>query len=236
MNLRNTWADLYGIARRFGFVAAATDSLCRLFRRLCDARYHVVIVITPAGLLAPDPAPPTDVTPRFLSAQEIRTTAARDPELFDEAFAAAALARGDECVGCFDGARVVSTSWYTRQPSQLANGLWVSCDRRYIYSYKGQTLSSFRGRRFAGQRGAFVSRSFSQRGYDGIMAEIEVNNFSSLRNVARLGARRVGAFATWRMFGRYHAITSRGCRLHGVTVRSLQFAGRAGGRVSRLPR
>jgi hypothetical protein len=218
MNLRSTWADLYGIAHRFGIAAVATESLSRLFGRLCDGRCHVVIVLTSAGLPAVEPAPSADMAPRFLRAEEVAATAAQDPELFDETFAAAALARGDECVACFDGARVVSTSWYTVHPSQLSNGLWVTFDARYIYSYKGQTLTHFRGKRLAGQRGAFVRRSFAARGYAGIMAEIEINNFSSLRNAARLGARRVGTFVTWRMFGQYRSVTNRGCRSYGFKV------------------
>ena len=222
MNVREIWLDLRGIAHRFGFAAVATETLCRLFCHLCDGKCHVVIVITSEALPSSDPAPSTDRPPRFLSDEEVHATAALDPELFDETFAAAALARGDECVGSFDGQRVVSTSWYTRHPSQLSNGLFVTCGSRYIYSYKGQTLSSFRGKRFAGQRGTFVARSYAQRGYAGVMAEIEVNNFSSLRNAARLGARRVGNFVTWRMLGRYRWITGPGCRPYGFALRRAQ--------------
>jgi hypothetical protein len=221
MNLRRTWADLLDIARRFGIAAAVTESLCRLFVHLCDGRCHVVVLVTQAGTETAARAPSTDAPPRFLSAEEIRATASRDSELFDETFAAEALARGDECVACFDGARVVSTSWYTVRPCRLSNGLWATCDRRYVYNYKAHTLRAYRGKRLAGQRGAFVIRAFAQRGYDGIIAEIEIDNFSSLRNAARLGARRVGAFVAWRMFGRYRSVASRGCRSYGYVLSAM---------------
>lgn len=218
MKVRQAWTDLRDVAHRFGFAAAATDAWCRLLRHLCDGRCHVVVLVTPAALRAPDLPAPTDEAPRFLSDEEVSATAARNPELFDIAFATAARARGDECVACFSEGRVVSTAWYTRHPSQLPNGLWAQADPRYIYSYKGYTLAPFRGKRFAGQRGTFVVRSFGQRGYDGVIAEIAANNFSSLRNAWRLGARRVGVFVTWRMFGRYRSITSPGCRAYGYRV------------------
>lgn len=218
MNVRLAWASLRDVAHRFGFAAAATEAWSGLLRHLCDGHCHVVVFTTPAALRAPDLPAPADEAPRFLGNDEVFATAARDPELFDIAFATAARARGDECVACFSEGRVVSTAWYTRHPSQLPNGLWAQADPRYIYSYKGHTLPQFRGKRFAGQRGTFVIRSFAQRGYDGVIAEIEANNFSSLRNARRLGARRVGLFVTWRMFGRYRAMTSPGCRAYGYRV------------------
>src|SRR5687767_5836956 len=73
-----------------------------------------------------------------------------DPELELNAYQVqAAFARGDVCLGAFDGARLVGYGWLAYGPAPHTGGAWVHFDPEARYSYKKFVRPGDRGRRVA---------------------------------------------------------------------------------------
>jgi hypothetical protein len=151
---------------------------------------------------------------RIAGADELRAAAAtRDwstempPAFLDRAFA-----RGDECVGIFDGDKLVSVGWYARTPTPVTDSLVLHFDPAWTYMYKGFTIKSHRGKRLHGIGMTFALKHYSDEGARGLISYVEFNNLMSLRSIEKMGYRVFGDVYIVRWNGRELTWSTPGCR------------------------
>ena len=233
---------LLGIRRmleRHGFwntlCALALDSIASIFvLRILRGVY--VEAPDPSFLRCPDP-----YTAGFLPAQELREYT-RDPDTeLSASFLDQALARGDECYAIRDGQTLAAYGWYSFGGTPIGIGdLVLSFDRRYVYMYKGFTDPRYRGQRLHGIGMTRAMQHYKDNGCKGLVSYVEARNFDSLKSCLRMGYRVFGSVYVTRIFGRYVAFSSPGCRRFDFRLRSAQIGpayrtfGKAGSR-STLP-
>ncbi|MGZ3437911.1 MAG: GNAT family N-acetyltransferase [Polyangia bacterium] len=151
---------------------------------------------------------------RIASGDELRAAAA-EPEWAKEmprAFVDQALARGDDCVGIFDGKKLVSIGWYSRTPTPISPSLTLHFDAAWTYMYKGFTLKSHRGKRLHGIGMTFALKHYTDHGARGLISYVEFDNLMSLRSVERMGYRLFGDIYIARIGGRERFFSTPGCR------------------------
>lgn len=151
---------------------------------------------------------------QFLTAEQLHEFAAEPANLLPIDFLEEALAKGDRCLAALAEGELVAYSWYSHEPTE-ADGLLLCFRPDYVYMYKAFTRPSHRGQRLyeSGVRRALAE--FLALGYRGLICDVEIYNFASLKALNRLGFRQFG-YATLLKAGRYswrHA--SRGCREYG---------------------
>ena len=139
--------------------------------------------------------PECDITPEFLDA---------------------AVAKGDECYGVFEGGQLASYGWYSNQPTDTSDDLTLFFNSDYIYMYKGFTHPRYRGQRLHAIGMNLALRKYRKLGYKGLVSYAESNNFSSLKSAYRLGFRDIGRIAVWKFFGRPIIVAGHGCRKFGL--------------------
>lgn len=167
------------------------------------AGFHLYrIFVRPLAREYPELDPRHGITLRMVLRDEL-VEAADDPELdLSPQFVRDALARGDECVGAFDGEKLVAYAWRTVTAAPHADGLWVRAERPHLYGYKGYTRDSYRGRHLATSLSRSSDAHFMKLGYTDQLDIVEVSNFPSLLSQKRKGSRPVGyaGYVAW--FGR----------------------------------
>jgi hypothetical protein len=213
VNIRGSVRQLVDETRSFGGVAA-----------LRSLGYRALNKILPIRILLGMTAVLDDVdrtlfdTSGFavrLAADDELRAAAGEPEWAAEmprSFVDQALARGDECVGIFDGKRLVSIGWYARTPTPISPSLVLHFDAAWTYMYKGFTLKSHRGKRLHGIGMTFALQHFTDRGARGLISYVEFDNLMSLRSVERMGYRLFGDIYVARIGGRERLWSTPGCR------------------------
>ena len=155
---------------------------------------------------------PSGVELRFAPADELRSQWS-DPELeFTEAKARDAFARGEMCVGAFDGPRLVAYAWYAVEPAPHSNGLWMDFDRRVVYIYRAFVAPRYRGRGIASALFRFADQLFLERDREIAVLCIAANNKPSLVAARRSGAHSVGYCAYWHGAGRFFSLRAPGVR------------------------
>jgi hypothetical protein len=151
---------------------------------------------------------------RIAGADELRAASAK-PEWAKEmprSFVDQALARGDECVGIFDGDALVSMGWYSRVPTTVSESFMLHFDPAWTYMYKGFTLNSHRGKRLHGIGMTFALAHYTKAGARGLISYVEFNNLQSLRSVERMGYRLFGDIYIAQIQGRERFWSTPGCR------------------------
>lgn len=113
----------------------------------------------------------------------------------------AALARGDLCLGAFDGAQLVGYSWLAFRPAPHVGGLWVHFHPEARYSYKKFVRPAYRNRKLSHALSAFADAPVFRRGRQFTLSFVNLANRASLRSTARAGSRTVG-YAGFVRFGR----------------------------------
>jgi hypothetical protein len=148
----------------------------------------------------------------FLPEAMLREFAKNPEHELSESFLNHALGKGDECYGFLDGTSLVSYGWYSRLPTQTdwAN-LAVHFDDRYIYMYKGFTHVNNRGQRLYALGMTRALQEYLARGYKGMVAYVEWNNFDSLKSAYRMGYKKFGTIYSLRIFNRYFLHSNAGC-------------------------
>lgn len=155
---------------------------------------------------------PSGVELRFATADELRARWS-DAELeFTEPKARDAFARGEACVGAFDGVRLVAYAWYAVAPAPHSNGLWMDFDRRAVYIYRAFVTPRYRGRGIAPALFRFADRLFLERGRQIALLCVEASNEPSVAAARRSGAHGVGYCAYWHGAGRFFTLRTPGVR------------------------
>jgi GNAT superfamily N-acetyltransferase len=131
---------------------------------------------------------------------------------------AAALERGDWCVGVFDGADLVSHCWFTTRPARLCPGLAVRFDPAWAYGYWAFTRPDQRGRGLHALGKGHALDLAVARGLRGLLSAVRADNAPSLRSAARLGCRRVGSLVALGPPRRRWAWVTPGCRPYGLRL------------------
>jgi hypothetical protein len=127
----------------------------------------------------------------------------------------AAFARGEACLGAFDGERLVGYSWLAYAPAPHTDGLWVHFDAGGRYTYKKFVRRSHRGRHVAHGLSALGDAPAFVRGRQYSISFVSVFNRASLRSTTRAGSRAVG-FAGILSLGRLRlCFRSPGARRYG---------------------
>jgi len=166
----------------------------------CDARYRCAL-LEPEELRALGRDPVNEMPPEFLDA---------------------ALGKGDECYAILEGERVASYGWYATTPTTLdLPDLRLHFSPQFVYMYKGFTHPDYRGQRLHAIGMTQALASYLGRGYQGLIAYVEANNFGSLKSVYRMGYTDVGRITLMRLAGRYVARASRGCQAYGLRVETI---------------
>lgn len=203
---------------------------------LIDLEHRAVNKLVPFQILRGMTAEVGDVDRRMFDAGDFQTRfatrdelleAASDDEMSEEldpAFIEAAIVKGDECYGVFDGDRLVSFGWYASQPTEMAPTLVLHFDPRWRYMYKGYTRVSHRGMRLHGIGMSLALRAYAERGFNGLISYVASNNFRSLRSTERMGYRVFGDVYVARCFGRDLSWSSPGCAPYGFRVEPLATA------------
>lgn len=206
-------------AHAFGVRAALRDVEYRALNKLTRVRILHCMTLVTDDVAGASAAPPGFVA-RVATAGELHAARA-EPEWAAEmttAFIDGACGRGDECVGVFDGRRLVSMAWLARAPTHITRNLVLHFDPAWAYSYKNYTLAAYRGRRLHALGVVFALGRCVRAGARGLVLYVDHDNFASLRAMRRMGFRQLGDVYVVGPEGREVAWSSPGCRSHQVRV------------------
>jgi hypothetical protein len=202
-----------GLPRAIGHYAASG-----LRRAAGFGAYRVLCLDT--GEQIPD-APPIPALEVGLVDERRLRQAARDPGTgLTAQGVAAALARGEVCLGAFVGDVLASHVWITRDlpHPHLQDDVFVRFDPRWGYIRWAFTRPEYRGLRLYGVVKGLALQAELQRGGHGLLSLVEVANFESLRAAERIGCRTIGYAVTTRLANRRVTWTSAGSRAFGVSL------------------
>jgi len=180
-------------ARRYGWAAYA---ISRVFARLQSVGLHLWLVhIRP---LEPEFVIPPEHAARFefrrLAHAEALEQSRLNPKLaMTDAFLSSAFARGDICVGAFDGGRLVAYTWRSLDRAPVDGELWLKLVRSDCrYGYKALVLTEYRGQRINKTVRSFYDREMAAMGIKYNVAYIDLHNLASMRAHQGLHRERIG--------------------------------------------
>ena len=170
---------------------------------------------------------PKEYAARFLGAKALAELA-RDPAAeLSTHFLDDALGAGDECLAIFRGAELGAYGWYSTRPTPaVAPELVLHFAPGYIYQYKGFTVPAHRGHRLHAIGKTRALRHYLSKGYRGLLSYVESTNFESLKSNNRMGYETFGSIYVVRLFGRYFAFSTPGCRRYGFRIENAAPAAR----------
>lgn len=209
------------VAKQFGRRAAFHDLQLRVLNKLM-----------PFQVLKGMTATADEIDRRLLDAGNLQTRFATPEELLEAAtvaeieeemsvdFIHAAVARGDECFGIFDGPQLVSLGWYSNRPTPISDDLTLCFDRSWMYMYKGYTLRAYRGKRLHGVGMSKALYAYTERGARGLISYVKSNNFQSLHSTERMGYRIFGDVYIAKAVGRSLTWATPGCAEYEFRVES----------------
>jgi hypothetical protein len=175
------------------------------------------VVVRPLRSDIPTNAGQPGIATRVMTADDLQRAQASSPEHFQPDFVAAAAARGDRCVGAFDGDRVVSYFWMSFTTAPVGAGLWVRIRPPFRYGYKSFTDPGYRGRKLLDSVALPGDEHCRAQGYTHNISYIETHNMASVTSSLRRGTVFVG-YAGWlNVFGRAWPFRSPGARRHGFS-------------------
>jgi len=202
---------------RWGLKKTLYRSLMRLLERYLGL--HVFAIN--ARELDPN-APLAELPPgesiRYLEPQDFDEIY-RSPKLnISQAMASDALARGDRCIGYFDGSDLVSYFWCATAPTPMEAGLWVRFPAGFSYAYKALTLASHRGRRLQQALTHANDVTLTKAGLTHNIEYIAGYNYPQLTASARYGNRTLGYAGYLARRGRTLLLHSPGVRHSGFKI------------------
>ncbi len=130
----------------------------------------------------------------------------------------AAFARGELCVGAFDGGRLAGYAWFAQAPAPHVNGVQVRFAPHVVYTYKTFVRPDYRGRNIAPALYAFPDEHFRALGRSEAVLCVDTHNRSSILAAKKSGAKRVGGLAYWQRGGYFLSYHS-----PGLTPLGLRF-------------
>lgn len=185
-------------ARRWGWGRSLWSRVLSRMLRLAGLSVYQIHLRPLAGS---EPSSPRGIALRVVQPEELHRATA-DPELdLGADFVRGALGRGDLAFGAFEGDRLVGYTWRTFTAAPAFDGLWISVDRPYQYSYKGFTRRSHRGRDLHAAITCLADRHLLAQGYTAEVGIADVSNFAGLGLARRMGRRRIGYVGRLKWFG-----------------------------------
>jgi hypothetical protein len=140
-----------------------------------------------------------------------------------EEFVKDALDAGDECYAVMDGNTLASYGWYSKVPTVVDGDLRLHFDPRYVYMYKGFTSKQYRGQRLHATGMMVALNEYRNRGFKGLVAYVESNNFDSLKSCYRLGYKTCGRIRVLRLAGRFFIHKGQGCSDYGLELQPISL-------------
>jgi GNAT superfamily N-acetyltransferase len=120
----------------------------------------------------------------------------------------AAFARGDLCVGAFDGGKLAGYAWFAQAPAPHVMGLQVRFAAHVVYTYKTFVRPQYRGRGIAPALYAFPDAHFRALGRSEAALCVDTHNRASIAAARKSGGALAGWLAYWhrgRHFRAYHS-------------------------------
>jgi ribosomal protein S18 acetylase RimI-like enzyme len=155
---------------------------------------------------------------KFLDDEEVFKFAANGECEWPRGFLSEAVGKGDQCFGIIDGKSLASCGWYSNQPTGISDDLCFHFDRRYVYMYRGFTHPSYRGQHLHAIGMTMALNHYLNKGFKGLVAYVEDNNFASLKSVYRMGYKDFGRIYILGCFGKHLIHSSPGCYEYGVSI------------------
>lgn len=95
--------------------------------------------------------------------------------------------KNDECLGLLDNGHLINYCWYSDLPTRLSHDLEVHFSNEYKYAYRSYTIVPFRGQRLQGLNLYRALQFYQKKGFKGVVAYVDSNNFNSIRSLNHLG-------------------------------------------------
>lgn len=117
--------------------------------------------------------------------------------------------KGDICYGVMRNGRLASYCWYSHKPTLLFEGdLELKFSAKCMYVYKVYTHPDFRGRRLVAFGMSNATRELSKQGCDCLVSIVEVDNFSMMKAMVRMGWETTGKFICFKFFKKHHVFST----------------------------
>lgn len=177
--------ELIKTAKKFGFLAATTDLLNRIFYKLAITHIERIYIICDIPI-APDFY--TEVlSPEKISALHKQGEIQCENEQID------AVEAGDLiCIGAFSGNQLCGFTWYAVYAYRYGGTMFAYFHPDFLCGFGAFVHPDYRGR---GVRDAIVAKAVSHAhslGRKGVIAAITWTNFASLRSAIRIGYQPIG--------------------------------------------
>jgi len=151
----------------------------------------------------------------FLDNRTVRELATHSEYQISDDFLTEALSNSDQCYGIFDGRVLASYGWCSEKPTRIdPPTLRLNFSNEYAYVYKLFTHPDYRGRRLVAIGLSRALHAYLRRGFQGLVAVVESNNFSSRKAMRRVGFQDVGKIYLGKLFGCYIVYSDQGCIQH----------------------
>ena len=210
---------------RHGLWNSLQQLVLRLLRSTLQFR-----VLRGVHLEQPDPAflgCASRYTSGFQTVRTLRRFAVAPANELSHSFLREALRKGDACYALCEGPKLVSSGWYSTQPTTIESGLVLHFAPGYVYMYKGLTREAYRGQRLYAVGVTRALEHYLAQGARGFVSYVDAANLDSLKSCVRMGYRVFGSIYVLSLFGRHFVFSSRGCRAFGFRLEVARPARRA---------
>jgi hypothetical protein len=157
---------------------------------------------------------PDGLTMRQATHEDLLAAIEESPTHFNRTFIDECTARGDFCVGAFDGRHMVSWAWVAAEAAPHIEGLCVKVEPPYSYGYKWFTKPEYRGKDIIARITQLRDKLSADAGCTHNVGFIETHNYASLTSSSRLGGRCVGHAGYLSLFGRFYPFRTPGVVKH----------------------
>lgn len=170
---------------------------------------------------------PKQYAARFLGAKALTHLSQDLAAELSRQFVREAIAAGDQCLAILHGDELAAYGWYSTRPTPaVAPELVLHFAPGYVYQYKGFTVPAHRGHRLHAIGKTRALRHYLSKGYRGLLSYVESTNFESLKSNNRMGYETFGSIYVVRLFGRYFAFSTPGCRRFDFRIEPAAAAAR----------
>jgi hypothetical protein len=218
---------------RHGFWNGLQQLVLRLLRTTLQLR-----VLRGVHLEQPHPAflgCDARYTSGFQPVRTLRRFAVAPASEISHAFLREALRKGDVCYAVCEGSKLVSSGWYSTQPTAIEpRDLVLHFAPGYVYMYKGLTREPYRGQRLYEVGVTRALQHYLAQGARGFVSYVDAANLDSLKACERMGYRVFGSICVLSLLGRHFVFSSRGCREFGFRLEVLGERAARGNRPQRL--
>lgn len=157
---------------------------------------------------------PDGLTMRQATHEDLLAAVEESPTHFNKEFIEERTAKGDFCVGAFDGRQMVSWAWVALETAPHIEGLGVKVAAPYSYGYKWFTKPEYRGKDIIARITELRDKLSAETGCTHNVGFIETHNYASLTSSSRLGGRCVGHAGYFNLFGRLYPFRTPGVVKH----------------------